>query len=299
MKCLPLALLLLSCGPANAPAPITDAAPPRPSWSIHYGPVTIAPGAEPSTCLTLPGPDAPFYFSGYRSDWSAGMHHFGLYAATTAPTTTTPYPCNTPSGDEVLNLQTLHAEVNAFSSAPEYADAATLFQGAPVSLNVHAINTTPEPLLLTGELEFFIADEPPPELRAGIIKANWPTMTAPLSVPAHSTTDVVTSCHVGRDLSIVRAWGHQHAHGSRFEMRVRDELVYTSTDWEHPPVSTFDSTTSGDLTLKVGDAIELRCTVANDTATALPIGPSEIWTAEMCAMMGTYLPYREGMFPCR
>lgn len=293
-----VAIALVSCSPTPSPSPSPDAAAPRPSWTLRYGPITIPPGAEPSTCLTVDGPAEPIWFSGYRSDWSQGLHHFGVYAATNSPRSSAPYPCNTPSGEFVLMLQSLH-QTAELSAAPEYAGLATRIAAGPMSVNVHSINTTPEPLTLTGEIQFFLTDEPSPELRAGPIKANWPPMTTPLSVPPHSTTTVVTSCTMGSDVSIVRAWGHQHAHGSRFEAFADGARFYTSTSWESPPVAVFDSLTTGDLLLKAGSRLELRCEVGNDTAAALPVGPSEIQTAEMCALMGTWMPSTGGWFPCR
>jgi hypothetical protein len=105
---------------------------------------------------------------------------------------------------------------------------------------------------------------------ARALNLNNTSITLP---PGQRTTVRRTFTFSDSVTTIIMLTSHMHARGERFVIRIaggaRDgEVVYTSTDWQHPPMITFPTP----LVLRRGEGLTSEVTFNNTTSRTIGFG---------------------------
>lgn len=125
---------------------------------------------------------------------------------------------------------------------------------------------------------------------AGVVAtktAAYVTFNGSLDIPAGAMNDIETkSCDVPANTKMWLMSTHAHKQAIKTEVRDGTDVVFSSTDWEHPGVKSWMTTpfytfASGKLTYE--------CTYDNPTNRTITTGDSA-QTDEMCMATGYYFP---------
>jgi hypothetical protein len=171
----------------------------------------------------------------------------------------------------------------------------------PLSVNVHFINTSDEPILKEVWVNFWYKDASTVTEPANVIFTG-----VPVNIPPGRHVVLSSDCTVRGSGRILRLFGHKHANNVRWSSyRVRggqkDLLFEDYEHWEEPLVLEYSSITtnpkadpatktpggwSGIVDLQAGDVFRFECEVVNETSRTFT-GQNEAVDDEMCIQNGT------------
>ncbi|MDD9967317.1 MAG: hypothetical protein OXR73_13870 [Myxococcales bacterium] len=283
--------------------------PPDKGFQVHIGPedydnpdpkYLVQPGEETNVyfdAVSGNDEDVFYYFRQFRA--RPGTHHVILTAQAEEGAAGADA-----RGRRLGGTQNLAKDVPHLNRVPPENEGVgmELEANTPLTVNLHYINTTDEPILHEVWINFWYKDadevtQPAEELYAmgGLRMA---------IEPGEHTTLGPYSCPVEKDGRILTMYGHYHANSVRFSAwRVRDgvrEMVYEAFDWHDPPILEFNSITenrpsdpdklkfggwTGTLDVQAGDSIEWECEVHNQTDGVLRF-TNELYDGEMCILIG-------------
>lgn len=94
-----------------------------------------------------------------------------------------------------------------------------------------------------------------------------------LTIPANKTTVITKDFTFDKNVKIVTLFSHTHKLGEKFEILIKGgarngELIYTSTNWEHPEKTDFPTY----ISLKKGEGLTSRITYNNFTNKTVTFG---------------------------
>lgn len=226
-------------------------------------------------------------------------HHFVLYSVD--PTMAPGWPC-TPTANTVRDIRNPDGSMNLLNMIPmachvfvggsmnptsDYSFPAGVALRLPASmsidLNVHYVNRTTGPI--PGEAQANLYTIPVAQVQKVAHTLNWGNTG--ISLPAGQTTTLEKTFTVSQPTTIFMLTSHMHAMGTRFQIQVvggaRDgQLVYESTDWEHPAMLTL----AQPIVLQAGQGLKSVITWNNTTNRVVTFGLQS--TDEMGIIFGYY-----------
>jgi hypothetical protein len=169
----------------------------------------------------------------------------------------------------------------------------------PVSLSLHYINLTEQPILKEFWVNFWYRDKADVKDAAIDMFSMAPIMIAPgQHVLVHG------DCPISETGRVIELYGHRHANNLRFsawhEHGGQKDLVFEDYDWEHPAILEYSSIVentppdpakkvaggaSGILNLAPGDTMSFECDIVNNTDQFF-VGQNEAKNDEMCILIG-------------
>lgn len=298
-----LPVLLLAVAACGADGAGDDGPPPLTGdlYSLHYGPITVAPGQENTQCviLRLSNTEA-IKVHQMRNLLSAGSHHLIVYKddMDTAERTT-PYNCQPFTG--ALNPSGMVAPVMITQRAE---DALTLpdkvaYTFAPnqmIRIEMHFINSTDAPIDVDATSEFYAVPEAQIAYEANILFIGTPD----INVPAGAAMDVhafFTPSRAQLDLSGAKFFaitGHTHHMGTNVTISTATTKggpltsIYAPTPfvWSEPETTVHKP----EFTIPDGlqSGFDITCSYRNTSGQAVKFGESA--NDEMCFFWAYYYP---------
>lgn len=281
---------------------------PEKGWQLHIGPDSydnvaekyiLKPGEERTDAFSTTSTNDVrkyFYYRQYRM--RPGAHHNIVTARSENDTT-----MRADTGGPRIGTTNHLIEDNPIGGviAPENEGVGIALEPhSNVSVSLHSINTTDQPLLREVWINFWYrADEEVTEPVQQMFQAGDTSFKIQ---PKEDKVLGPFKCNIEGDGRMLWFYGHRHANNVRFSAwRVRGEkreLFYEGLNWEEPLVLEYASTVmntvpdrdknieggwSGVLDLKTGDALEWECHIINKTNQVLRF-TNNTFTGEMCIM---------------
>jgi len=278
-----LAPLLLLCFAATACASDPAAAP---GATFTAGPFTIKPGEERVICTYVRSDnDETLNITRFVTEQTKGAHHIVVYDVD-HPIDLPPTNCSQggqPSWRPMIVSQIEHEE-HAFPKGVGYRVA----PHQQFVLETHYINTTDEPMVMSGTLSMVYAKQGEATMPAAIYGIG----TMNIDIPPYSKWSTQVACSPPFEFTLQTMFGHEHAHGTGLRVEFARgggaaAPLYSMTDWARPPIEHFD----GGLKVVPGDTISVSCDWENDSPNRVRM------PHEMCFALGYYWP-AEGALSC-
>ncbi len=156
-------------------------------------------------------------------------------------------------------------------------------EGIGLDLNSHYVNRTGETVV--GEVHVNLHKAEPGSVlhEASVLNLN----NADFELPPNQVTTLEKTFSVDERIHIFQLFSHAHEHMTEFKVEVvggpRDgELVYYTTDWQHPPILELDPP----LILEAGQGLRTIATYDNTTNRTLKFGLLSV--DEMMILFGYY-----------
>jgi hypothetical protein len=252
---------------------------------LHYGPTNyddpadvatylLAPGGETLTYKVVEASHPDMFVNSYEVSERSGMHHLAFYTGTPG----IPDGAKAVINPALFLAQVAHESTTMGNGAPEYADAAFKAGAGSFVVAVHAINETPEPMLIEAWINLHTVAIPgtlllPLQLSGG----------QAMAVPPHAK-ETIKAGVLAPDENIVQLVGHFHAHTTEERAFLAGKQFYSTTTWLEPTVAWFTSLTAP-LHITSGAELSWECDVDNTTDATLRYA-NAVQTAEMCNLVG-------------
>jgi hypothetical protein len=265
------------------------------SYQTGLGPVSLVPGQEQTNCIVVSlGNTEGGYVRRFRADLTPGSHHMIVYASSDTTESPTPTPCQPLAGilmgeHPLFIAQQAQAEL-VFPTADDGTPVA--FQIAAnqmVKIELHAINTTMAPLMVTGSAYL---DTVPLSTQVTVSDlAFWGTKNINIPPNGSFDTGVLYQAAIPGTKSFALTT-HQHQLGT--EMRVwystgvtdTSDLVADGKDWSNPPLVMLAPPL--DFPSDGSKGLAYDCHWVNTTTRAVKFGES--FYNEMCFLWHYYYP---------
>ncbi len=141
--------------------------------------------------------------------------------------------------------------------------------GASLDLNSHYVNRTDSVVKGEVQLNLYTID------RSKVQRVVRPLDlgNSNLSIPAQSRVTLTKSFFFDKPRKVLALTSHMHKLGEKFVIKIKGgtrdgEVVYTSTDWEHPDIVTFPTA----INLQKGEGLTSEITYNNTTSKAVRYG---------------------------
>lgn len=287
--------------PLDAAAPdgdvtmTTDAGGGTQSYTVQFGPIQVPPGTENTQCIVVPlGNTAAIHVGQIHDLLGTASHHMILYkVASTTTVATTPFDCqpfqgalNPSAGNPLIISQKTD---DTLTLPPNVAF--TLDPNQLVRLEMHYINANPTQTatLVTTSTLTTIPDADY-KYDASFLFIGDPEITIPAQ-STYSTGSQYFALPSQYDSSNFFAiTGHEHHLGTEVQIWSASSssdpgsLIYTSTSWSDPPVTTF----APPLHIPTGGGFKFQCNWDNTTSSPVSFGESA--NDEMCFFWAYYWP---------
>jgi hypothetical protein len=268
-------------------------------FQIHVGPTDYG---NPGEFLMQPGEEKTTRFSRMASNPTNTYFYYRQYRM--RPTAhhvilDTPNGSGVDTGRRIGTANTSQDFPVGGMIAPEDRGVGMpIAANSPVSVDLHAINTTQKPALREVWVNFWYKN--PGEVTEPAIP--WfKTGSVSFAIqPRQSTTLGPYTCTIDKPGRLLWLYGHRHANNVRFNVvRVRGtqrDVIYDAFHWEEPLLLEYNSLAkngvpdparkveggwSGVLELKAGDRIEWFCDVVNQQDSVLRF-TNQTYLGEMC-----------------
>jgi hypothetical protein len=259
------------------------------TYSVSTGPVTLAPGEERVVCLDRRmASERATDIVNISSELTEGGHHLVFYKSNATEETTTPVECSSFRGvfAGMVPLYIAQKAHTALQFPPGIAYS--LPAGQMVRVELHFLNTTQQPLAVTGTVLL-------EEARSGVVVDHANLMfygNINIRIPALSTATVGPSFHKFRATTphIFGLTGHQHHRGTGVSIELGSSAtgpvtpLYVNHDWADPPLTIFDPP----IDTTPGQGFRYSCTYYNPTNQTVSFG--EGFNQEMCFLWAYYYP---------
>ena len=258
----------------------------------------VPPGGEATVCLTkqLDNPEAVPIVE-VRANISDGSHHFIVDRSPVDVSIPELTPCIGLSGVDASRLLIAEKRETVFRM-PEGVGF-TLRPQQNLTLELHYINYTTEPLDVEGVIEMILA---PQDARDGLVEAGmiFTGNTGIALLPGQQATIEffgLPAATPQAPIHIFAMTSHMHQLGVRsYIERVPDalaangELLHESLDWAQPPMDQYEPP----LVFTGSDGVRLRCEFNNTTDRLVTFGTR--FADEMCFMWLYYYPNTGALF---
>jgi hypothetical protein len=271
---------------------------PEKGYQFHVAPFDVAPNSDRELFIyqKLNNPE-PIYIKSVEISMRQGSHHFILYnfpesfSPSLLPTENQLRDIYGPDGNE--NLFVLyHMQFHQFVVGTQYPKTHYTFpEGVALKvaantgfdMNSHYANRTDE--VVKGEVYANIHTVEATEVQhvAKVLNLN----NLSISLPAGKKTTLTKTFKNNEAINVFQLWSHAHEHMTEFKVFIsggdRDgELIYISTDWEHPPILQLDPP----VKLQAGQGLTLQTTYDNWEDHELNFGLKS--SDEMMILFGAY-----------
>jgi hypothetical protein len=251
--------------------------------------VALSPGAETTQCVVVQMSNAtPQMLRQVRTVLSAGSHHLIAYRVRAdTPLQTAPAPCQ-PFAD-ITNGVSPVIIAESKDSEVIYPDGVGLpFEAnQKIKLEEHFINASDATIQATGAVDFTLV-----EPQAGMVLADllfWGPQQ--FAIDRHATGSADFAHVVKPGVKVFGLTTHEHHFGTLATIELTTGAtdpgteLYRNTDWEHPPLKSFDPALAFDGT----QWLRLHCSWFNTSDDVVPFGLSAV-TNEMCFFWAYYYP---------
>lgn len=220
------------------------------------------------------------YVNRYETKMRSGSHHFVAYDfqnKSALPALNDLRDLRNP--DNSLNLITaitMSNHVYLAGSQAQYQDyvfpegAALLIPaGASFDLNSHFVNKTSTVMKGEAQINFYTVDKSTVQHVVQTLNLS----NTNLNLPANSRVTMTKSFTFDKPRKVLTLTSHMHKMGEKFVIKIKGgtrdgEVVYTSTDWEHPDIITFKTP----IDLKKGEGLTSEITYNNTTGKTINFG---------------------------
>ncbi|HEX4416930.1 MAG TPA: hypothetical protein VH165_03480 [Kofleriaceae bacterium] len=263
-------------------------------FQVRTPDIQLAPGQEITYCYYFHTPNtAQTVVQSWQSSMTPGSHHMILYFTSTAEQPDgTLDPSGNCGGANLNNIAvwTYLAQTPEARSDMPADDGTGKPVGMPVAANqpaamqLHYLNASDSPLTVHATLN---ANGYPPGTTYTEAGA-YVTYNTKIDIPPGPGTTSTASgkCPVPAGSKFFSMSTHSHKQSVGTQVMDGTAMVQTSTDWEHPTVTTWP--TSPFYTFASG-ALSYTCNYLNLTTNEIVAGPSA-QTNEMCMAIGYFFP---------
>lgn len=264
--------------PLAVPAPGTG-------FQISTGVFDIAPNFERELFVLRPlGNTSAVYVNRIETSMRSGSHHLVLYTyKSTIPASVVPQQNvirdirRTDGSMDNSAMQPMGYHV-FFSGAMTPHETYVLPPGVAlrlppnqaIDMNSHYVNTTSQVRGGEAMANFYTVDSAAVQKVAQPLFLNYDAFT----LPAKQRTTISKTFVMPRRRTFILLNSHMHKRGEKFVIKISGgarsgEIVYTSTDWNHPPVKQFND---APLTLERGEGLTSEVTYYNETNHPIEFG---------------------------
>jgi hypothetical protein len=250
-------------------------------FQLAINPFTINPNTEREVFVNRQTPNtSTVYVNKFVMQGRANSHHFVLYGF---QNTASLPPLNTVrdlyNADGSVNLNTFSqmqnhlflnggTDVNGTYTFPAGV-ALKLLAGTQLDLNAHYFNK--QTTSLTGENYINLYTVPAASVVKEAQSINFANYN--FSIPANTRKTITTDFTFSKAVTVITLTSHYHKLGEKFQVKIlggsrNGEVVYESTDWEHPVV--LNLTTP--IQLKAGEGLTSVVTYNNTTNKTVSFG---------------------------
>jgi Copper type II ascorbate-dependent monooxygenase, C-terminal domain len=278
---------------ATSTQPTGDAAPPAGSYTLQFGPITVAPNYENTQCLTLNlGNSAPIHVGAIHNILGTSSHHMIVYAVAPQPVVSTPFNCQpftdtlNPADGSVLMVSQKKDDLLTFPQGVAY----TLTANQMIRIEMHYINATAAATTLVSTTTLIPTTDY--QYEAGFLFIGDPDITLP---PMASTTlgpEFFQAPAKYADVNFFAITGHEHKLGTGVTIETATSLsdpgtsIYNVPGWLWSEPATV--TSNPPFKLPTNGGFKFTCTWDNTTASTVTFGESA--TDEMCFFWAYYYP---------
>jgi hypothetical protein len=261
---------------------------------------SVQPNFERELFVYRPlGNASEIYVNRIQTSMRPLSHHFVLYSID--PAMAPGWPC-TPTANTVRDIRNADGSMNLLNMIPmachvfiggsmnptsDYSFPAGVALRLPgsmaIDMNVHYVNRTTA--TIPGEAYANLYTIPVAQVQKVARTLNWGNSS--ISLPPGQITTLEKTFTVSQPTTIFMLTSHMHALGTRFQIKIvggsRDgEMVYESTDWEHPAMLTL----AQPIVLQTGQGLKSVITWNNTTSRLVTFGLQS--TDEMGIIFGYY-----------
>ena len=259
-----------------------------PTYDVVVGPVTLAPGEERTVCVDKKMPvNRPVDVVKIASEMTKGGHHLVFYKSAATVESTTPFACQTFRDILVGTVPLFIAQKPSTELNFPTGVAYTMPASQMLRVELHFVNTTPQPLAVSGTVHLGEAKE-------GTITDHANLMfygNVGILLPPQSMATVGPTFHaVAAGRKIFGLTGHQHKLGTSFTIELAPDAftsgpqLYKNTNWEEPPLTIFNPPIAPTGT----QGLRYTCTYNNTTNGIVTFGEGA--DQEMCFLWAYYYP---------
>jgi hypothetical protein len=294
MRALAIALLAAAaCG--GTPATV-DGNPGGQVFDLAWGPVVAQPYQEDTRCVTLDlGNDIPVEIHTIHNTLGPASHHMIVYKLAMGTVNTTPTPC-TPFVD------TLDPSMGAPLMISQKADdlltypdgvAITLQPHQLIRLELHFINSTPNPVTVTAQSELSAMADADFQNEANLLFIGNPDIRLASSPDTQTLGPTWFQVPASLDgVNVFAITGHEHKLGTGVQVDVAASSTDTGTSVYAPVPFTWSepATTYHDPPFQIpqNGGFHFTCEWINDTGAQVNFGESA--ENEMCFFWAYYYP---------
>jgi len=283
-------------GPVDGDVTMTDSSNGTESYTVQFGPITVAPGEQNTQCIVVPLGNAQQIHVGQIHDLlGTASHHMILYKVAAQAAQPTPFACQ--PFQDTLNP----ANGNPLVISQKKDDLITLPQGVAftldpnqmVRLEMHYINANPtqSATLVTTSTLTTIPDSAyqydASFLFIGDIDITIPPQSN-YSLPSGPVYFQVPTTYAQSNFFAIT--GHEHQWGTNVQIWSATgasdpgSLIYTSTSWSDPPTTQF----TPPFRVDPSGGFKFQCDWYNGSTGTVTFGESA--TDEMCFFWAYYYP---------
>jgi len=277
--------LLPACSSSSEPPQDANAAP----TTLQMPAVSLAPGDETTQCVVIQMSNAtPQMLRRIRTVLSTGSHHLIAYRVQAdTPLQPVPTPCQ-PFADITRGVAPVII-AESIDSEVVYPDGVGLpFEvNQKIRLEEHFINASDATIQATGAVDFTLVDPQPGMMQADLLF--WGPQQ--FAIEPHSAGSADFAHAVKPGVKVFGLTTHEHHFGTLATIELATSAagaateLYRNTDWEHPPLKSFDPP----LTFDGTQSLRLHCAWFNTSDDVVPFGLSAV-TNEMCFFWAYYYP---------
>ena len=222
------------------------------------------------------------YVNRFQINMRSGSHHFIAYnfrdkTPSLLPTLNDVRDLRNP--DNSLNLLTVVSMSNhvfmAGSQSPQQdytfpAGTALLIPaGTSLDLNAHYVNKTTTVMKGEAQINLYSVDKAAVQRVVQTLDLSNTSLT----IPANGRVTLTKAFTFAKPIKVLALTSHTHKTGEKFVIRINGgprngEIVYTSTDWESPELTTFKTP----IDLQKGEGLTSEITYNNPTSKVLHFG---------------------------
>ena len=220
------------------------------------------------------------YVNRYETKMRSGSHHFVAYSfrdKSFLPNMNDIRDLR--NSDNSLNLLTaisMSNHVYLAGSQAQYQDysfpegAALLIPaGTTLDLNSHFVNKTTAVMKGEAQINLYTVDKS----KVQIVVQTLDLGNTNLTLPANNRVTLTKSFTFDKARKILTLTSHMHKLGEKFVIKIKGgtrdgEVVYTSTDWEHPDIITYKTP----IALNKGEGLTSEITYNNTTTKTVNFG---------------------------
>jgi hypothetical protein len=228
----------------------------------------------------LVGNTQDIYVNRYETKMRSGSHHFVAYDfrnKTALPNLNDVRDLRNPDNSlNLLTALTMSNHVYLAGSQSQYQDyvfpegtALLIPAGASLDLNSHFVNKTSTVMKGEAQINLYTVDK-------SKVKQVMQTLdlgNTNLPIPANGRVTLTKSFTFNKPRKVIALTSHMHKLGEKFVIKIvggarNGEVVYTSTDWEHPDIITYKTP----IDLQKGEGLMSEITYNNTTGKAVNFG---------------------------